>query len=77
MKTTIDLPDEILHRAKVYAAQQRTTLRELVLEGLQKVLQAVHHDAGRDKALRRLRQGLHLGGHPLRRDTSHERHPVS
>ncbi|NJK91587.1 MAG: hypothetical protein HC904_07040 [Blastochloris sp.] len=34
MKTTIDLPDEILHRAKVAAAQRRTTLRELVLQGL-------------------------------------------
>ena len=26
MKTTIDLPDDILHRAKVMAAQRRTTL---------------------------------------------------
>ena len=38
MKTTIDLPEEILHRAKVAAAQRRTTLKELVLLGLQNVL---------------------------------------
>ncbi len=38
MKTTIDLPDELLHRAKIVAAQQKTTLKELVLFGLQTVL---------------------------------------
>ncbi len=34
VKTTIDLPDDILHRAKVVAAQRKTTLKELVLQGL-------------------------------------------
>ena len=34
MKTTIDLPEELLHRAKVAAAERRTTLKELVLQGL-------------------------------------------
>ena len=34
MKTTIDLPDEILVKAKMVAAERRTTLRELVLQGL-------------------------------------------
>lgn len=34
MKTTIDFPDELLHRAKVVAAQRKTTLKELVLRGL-------------------------------------------
>ena len=38
MKTTIDLPDELLHRAKIVAAQQKTTLRELVLLGIQTVI---------------------------------------
>jgi hypothetical protein len=38
MKTTIDLPDEILHRAKVAAAQRKTTLKELVVSGLDIVL---------------------------------------
>lgn len=34
MKTTINLPDEMLRRAKVVAAERRTTLRELVIRGL-------------------------------------------
>lgn len=43
MKTTIDLPDDLLHRAKVVAAQRQTTLKELVVIGLESVLSA---DAG-------------------------------
>ena len=34
MKTTIDLPEDILHRAKIAAAQRRTTLKDLVIQGL-------------------------------------------
>jgi hypothetical protein len=37
MKTTIDLPDDVLVRAKIFAAERRTTLRELVVEGLKRV----------------------------------------
>lgn len=39
MKTTIDVPDDLLHRAKVVAAQRRTTLRELVVKGLDRAIQ--------------------------------------
>ena len=38
MKTTIDLPEELLIRAKVAAAQRKTTLKELVVEGLSHAL---------------------------------------
>lgn len=38
MKTTIELPDTLVKRAKVLAAERRTTLRELVLQGLEHVL---------------------------------------
>lgn len=34
MKTAIDLPDELLHRAGMVAAQRRTILRESVVRGL-------------------------------------------
>ena len=34
MKTTIDLPDELLIAAKKHAAEHRTTLRSLVTRGL-------------------------------------------
>lgn len=35
VKTTIDLPDDLLQRAKIAAAQRRTTLKELVVQGLE------------------------------------------
>ncbi len=38
MKTTIDLPEELLIRAKVAAAENRTSLRELVIAGLNRIL---------------------------------------
>jgi hypothetical protein len=38
MKTTLDLPDELLIEAKKKAAEQRRTLRALVEEGLRMVL---------------------------------------
>ncbi|MES2439581.1 MAG: hypothetical protein V4584_10965 [Verrucomicrobiota bacterium] len=38
MKTTIEIPDAIAQRVKVLAAERRTTLRELVLQGLESVL---------------------------------------
>lgn len=38
MKTTIDIPEDVLHRAKIVAAQQKSTLKELVLLGLQTVM---------------------------------------
>ncbi len=34
MKTTIDFPDDLLHRAKIVAAQRKTTLKDLVFQGL-------------------------------------------
>ena len=40
MKTTIDLPDELLIDAKKRAAESRTTLRELVARGLRRELAA-------------------------------------
>jgi hypothetical protein len=38
MKTTLDLPDELLIRAKKAAAEQRRPLRSIVEEGLRMVL---------------------------------------
>ena len=66
MKTTIDVPDAVLHRAKVLAAQRRTTLRELVLAGKGEVANTVG-------ALARLGRGLRLGGKFVAREEIHER----
>jgi hypothetical protein len=37
-KTTVDLPEDLLVEAKAHAARQRTTLRELVENGLRAAL---------------------------------------
>lgn len=39
MKTTIDIADAILREAREVAARDQTTLKELVQEGLSRVLQ--------------------------------------
>jgi len=39
MKTTIELPDAILERTKVAAARRRTSMKNLVIQGLEMVLQ--------------------------------------
>ncbi|MBE2205221.1 MAG: hypothetical protein IAE94_12880 [Chthoniobacterales bacterium] len=35
MKTTIDFPDELFQRAKLAAVHRKTTLKKLVLQGLE------------------------------------------
>jgi hypothetical protein len=40
IKTTIDLPDALLHQAKITAARRRTTLKDLVVEGLEYIIHA-------------------------------------
>ena len=73
MKTTIDLPDEILERTKIAAARRRTSIKKLVIEGLERVLREETPAAPPAAALARLQQGYHLGGKPLTRDQSHAR----
>ncbi|WP_367870277.1 hypothetical protein [Luteolibacter sp. Populi] len=38
MKTTIELPDALMHRAKVAAAQRRTTFKQVMIESLEQWL---------------------------------------
>ena len=38
MKTTIELPDSIARKAKLLAAERQTTLRALVVQGLEHVI---------------------------------------
>jgi len=73
MKTTIDITDDLLHRAKIAAAQRRTTLKELVETGLEIVLRSDVEVPARERALERLQKGLRLGGKPLTRAQAHER----
>jgi hypothetical protein len=73
MKTTIDLPEGILHRAKIAAAQRKTTLKDLVISGLETALQSGPGTSHRDAAFARLKKGLHLKGKTLTREQVHER----
>lgn len=47
MKTTIDLPDDLLIAAKKRAAETRTTLREIFERGLRQELKANRRRVGR------------------------------
>lgn len=38
MRTTLDLPDDLLKRAKIVAVERGATLRELVTDGLRRAL---------------------------------------
>lgn len=79
MKTTIDLPDELLHRAKIVAAQRKTTLKELVFQGLDYVIQHPHRDpeAERRAHIERLLQQMQATNvqpmTPLTREEIHDR----
>lgn len=79
MKTTIDLPDEILHRAKIVAAQRKTTLKDLVIAGL---TQALATSADHEETQRRERAELLISAlqaknsepmRPLSREEIHDR----
>lgn len=48
MRTTLELPDELMKRAKIAAVERGSTLRDLVAEGLRRVL--------RDESLPRRRR---------------------
>jgi len=79
MKTTIDLPDEVLVKAKVFAAEQRTTLRELVLRGLKLVTEAQPPDDEKQRkvALKRLLEAMRASNTepmvPLKREEIYDR----
>jgi hypothetical protein len=74
MKTTIDLPDALLERTKITAARRRTSIKSLVIEGLETVLREEAPAAPPADALARLREGLRLTGRPLTREEANARH---
>lgn len=79
MKTTIDLPDDLLIKAKVLAAERRTTLRELVIEGLKRVTDtpAQTQEDQRKATLKRLLKAMQASNtapmKPLTREEIYER----
>ena len=73
VKTTIELPDAIWERTKVAAARRRTSMKNLVIQGLEMVLQDEVAPVQPIEALARLREGYHLGGRPMTREEIHAR----
>ncbi len=47
MKTTVDLPDELVVQAKMRAARERRTLKDLIESGLRKELASAPHSSAR------------------------------
>ena len=47
MKSTFELPDELIEQARLAARREGTTLRALIEEGLQRSLEARRQAAGR------------------------------
>jgi hypothetical protein len=79
MKTTIDVPDEVLIKAKVFAAARRTTLRELVVQGLKQIMDGplADEEKQRKAAIQRLLKGMQAGNTepmvPLKREELYDR----
>lgn len=79
MKTTIDLPDDTLQKAKVLAAEQRTTLKELMTQALERLLESSAGNSGkyRKANLKRLLAEMQAANtepmQPLSREETHDR----
>lgn len=79
MKTTIDLPDDLVRLAKVQAAESGTTLKELVVRGLYLVTGGDEEkkERSRQKRIKALLEQAKASNTeamtPLRRDECHER----
>ena len=73
MKTTLDLPDELLIAAKKKAAEQRRPLRALVEEGLRVVLEGPkRQDQKRTVKLVSVKGGLAPGLDLSNRESMHD-----
>lgn len=79
MKTTVDLPDELVHQAKIVAARRKTTLKELVLQGLNYAINNPATDSESNlknrlkQTLKQMRASNSSPMKPLKRETIHDR----
>jgi hypothetical protein len=64
MKTTVDLPDDLLIRAKKRAAESRTSLRAIIARGLRRELSAAGAKGGSRRPAARIRWVTVTGGLP-------------
>ncbi len=73
MRTTIDLPDDLFDLTKIAAVKRRTSIKNLVVEGLRIILQDPPATTQTSDRLARLKNGYRLGGQPLSREDAHGR----
>jgi hypothetical protein len=64
MKTTVDIPDDLLIQAKKRAAETRTSLRTLIARGLRRELSAGSEKARPEGKKVKIRWVTALGGLP-------------
>jgi len=74
MKTTIDFPDELLHRAKIVAAQRKTTLKEMVIRSLTRELESPSSETDEAEALVAAFSRGNNTDHPVGKVHRHEIH---
>ncbi len=79
MKTTIDLPENLVRRAKVQAAETGTTLKELVVKGLAMVTgeESVNKEEARRDRIKKMLSEFRFENtesiEPLSREECHDR----
>ena len=71
---TLKLEEELLKLCRFEALEEDKSLSQWVAEVLSEhVRSAEEFDKARERAKRRIQDGYHLGGAPLKRDAVHER----
>lgn len=79
MKTTIELPDTVLRKAKILAAERDTTLKDLVTQALERFIESPveaeekKRRASMKKLLRAMRATNREPMKPLQREEIHDR----
>jgi ribosomal protein L1 len=65
MKTTIDFPEDLLQKVKIAAVQRKTTLRELVVQGVDYIVRhpelVPDAESERKKTIKRLLAAMKAG----------------
>ncbi len=69
----MDLPDELFAQTKIAAAVRRTTTKNLIIEGLRRVLEDSEVQPVSQEAIARMKSGYHLSGKRLAREQVHDR----
>lgn len=71
---TLKIDEELLKLCRYEAVESEKSLSQWVADLLAEHVQNVEaYQKAKDRAIRRLQEGFHLGGEPLRRDRLHER----